>query len=146
MSLLILWIAQQVATWRHAALDVKEVWDTVCYPSLFSLTVITDLFQWHWSKLFEVARARLNLFLPASYAAFVRHEGTHTTESCGHVRWNNELIAKPMTDLTQRWDQAEQRISSEIGDLKRVVKDALALLSGKFMGKCILSQCFKPYT
>lgn len=65
-----------------------------------------DWAAWHW----------------ASYKAFVRNDGTHTTAAVGHRRWNNEMLWKMREELQFSWNLVEEEILAEFQELKERIK------------------------
>ena len=64
-----------------------------------------DWTGWHW----------------ASYDAFVRNDGTHTTPKVGHRRWNNEMLWKMREELQFSWNLIEEEIPGEFKKLKEKI-------------------------
>ena len=78
-----------------------------------ALTQSRDWASWHW----------------ASYNAFVRNDGTHTTPKVGHRRWNNEMLWKMREELQLPWNIIGEEIPNELRQLKEYTKGQLEQLA-----------------
>lgn len=56
-----------------------------------------------WSKYAEEANKPWNIWSPASYSAFCRNHGNHSTSAVGYHNWNKEAMACLKEDMEVVW-------------------------------------------
>ncbi|KAK4182680.1 nuclear GTPase SLIP-GC 3 [Podospora australis] len=60
---------------------------------------------------------------PASYAAFSRHYGIHSTGAVRYRNWNEEAIQAMAQDLSDPWSPFQQELQQRIGSLVGFIDD-----------------------
>jgi hypothetical protein len=90
--------------WSSAAKEASVDWDGVRLV-LLSFHHCTDNAQWHH----------------ASYSAFCRNFGTHSTEKRPSRCWNAEAIAVMKRSLDDRWVEFVRDIEVDFDDIKQFI-------------------------
>jgi hypothetical protein len=87
---------------------------------------------------------------PATYGAFCRNNGDHSTPAVGKVNWNAEIISKMRDDLIPQWQDWEEEIQEHFSVFLTTTKHELSALKKSVLGKtekysiiqhCLLSRC-----
>jgi hypothetical protein len=79
--------------------------------------------------------------LTASYSAFCRNFGNHTTEKVGTHNWNEEAIEQMTRELTTPWQELRSAIKSNIESYCIFIEELMDWVIdylGKFQGQSLL--------